>query len=103
MQQHIRDEACNDFNEAFLGVYSDVMRGESSDTRVAKDHMLPEGDACRADGTLKDASEIEWVHSPSDLTREQTEEPSVDLKRKLPVDSAESDDERLPKAKVTHQ
>ena len=80
-----------------------MIRGEGSGTHITKDRTLPEGNACQADGTLKDVSEIEWVHSPSDLRHKQTEEPSVDLKRKLPVDSAESDDERLPKAKVTHQ
>ncbi|KAF8347294.1 hypothetical protein F5887DRAFT_1072806 [Amanita rubescens] len=33
---------------------------------------LPEEDNCavRADGTLKEASEIKWLHSPSDETRE---------------------------------
>jgi len=27
----------------------------------------PEGEACNADGTLKDASEMDWIHSPSQL------------------------------------
>lgn len=28
--------------------------------------LIPVGDACREDGTLKDASEMVWVNSPSD-------------------------------------
>lgn len=27
----------------------------------------PDGEACREDGTLKDASELEWPNSPSEL------------------------------------
>jgi hypothetical protein len=30
-----------------------------------KDASKPDGDACREDGTLKDASEMEWPNSPS--------------------------------------
>lgn len=30
-----------------------------------KDVSKPDGEACNDDGTLKDASEIEWAHSPS--------------------------------------
>jgi hypothetical protein len=30
-----------------------------------KDTSKPDGDACREDGTLKEASEIDWAHSPS--------------------------------------
>jgi hypothetical protein len=30
-----------------------------------KDASKPDGEACGDDGTLKDASEIKWVHSPS--------------------------------------
>ena len=29
----------------------------------------PDAPALRPDGTLKDASEIDWIHSPSDETR----------------------------------
>jgi hypothetical protein len=28
---------------------------------------MPDGDACQPDGTLKDASELEWPNLPSDL------------------------------------
>jgi hypothetical protein len=32
-----------------------------------KDPSKPDGDACHDDGTLKDASELEWPDSPSDI------------------------------------
>ena len=32
---------------------------------VQKDITKPNGEACNADGTLKDASKIIWVHSPT--------------------------------------
>lgn len=31
---------------------------------VQKDVTKPDGEACNNDGTLKDASEITWLHSP---------------------------------------
>ena len=34
---------------------------------VLKDVVKPDGDACNTDETLKDAQDIEWQHSPSDL------------------------------------
>lgn len=37
-----------------------------SDTRVQQDTTKPIGEACNADGTLKHASEIDWLNSPSD-------------------------------------
>lgn len=37
-----------------------------------------EGEACNADGTLKDATEIQWVHSPSDLTPPPPEKRCLD-------------------------
>ena len=37
------------------------------DTLYLKDTSKPEGEACNLDGTLKDASQIEWVNSPSDV------------------------------------
>lgn len=97
VMQDIQNNASND---AFFKVYSEVMQGEGSHTRVAKDQTKPDSDACRADGTLKDTSEMQWPNSPSDSTREQT---PANLKRRLPIDDAESDDEKRPKAKVTHQ
>ena len=33
-----------------------------------KDPAIPDGEAYNADGTLKDASEIDWIHSPSQLS-----------------------------------
>jgi hypothetical protein len=97
--QDIRNEDCN---EAFFEVYSEVMQGEGSGTHVAlaKDHTKPDGNACQPDGTLKDASEMEWPNSPSDLMREES---GVNLKRKLSVSGAESENVKLPNAKVTHR
>lgn len=36
-------------------------------TKNLKDTTKPDGEACNADGTLKDASEMEWLNSPTDL------------------------------------
>jgi len=35
------------------------------DTQVQKRAVILEGDAVNPDGTLKDASEMEWLHSPT--------------------------------------
>ena len=35
-------------------------------TNIPKDASKPDGEACRADGTLKDADEMEWPNSPSE-------------------------------------
>jgi hypothetical protein len=34
-----------------------------------QDESMPVGDACREDGTLKEASEIMWLNSPSEENR----------------------------------
>jgi hypothetical protein len=34
---------------------------------VLKDTSKPEGEACNADGTLKDAEQMQWLNSPLDL------------------------------------
>ena len=44
------------------GEENDATQGE----RIYKDYSKPDGEACRDDGTLKDASEMEWPNSPSD-------------------------------------
>ena len=57
------------------------------------------GEACRSDGTLKDASEIEWIHSPSQ------DSSNCGLKRKrdgssvAESDSGVSTDDELPETK----
>lgn len=43
------------------------LRRSPADLRVNTQVPLS-GDAVNPDGTLKDASEIRWVHSPSELT-----------------------------------
>lgn len=62
---------------------------------------MPEGDAVRVDGTLKDASEMEWLNSPSDLNPPELGEDSFNFKRKQPIESNDEDD-NLRKAKVAH-
>ena len=42
-----------------------VNRDLEDEATYLKDTSKPDGEACRDDGTLKDASEIEWLHSPS--------------------------------------
>jgi hypothetical protein len=87
--------------------------------------QIPVGDACREDGTLKDASEMEWLHSPSD-ERSQLEpnekwgqSPSSELKypdspsepasvrslskQRRHHDELDSEDERPHRAKVSEQ
>ena len=44
-------------------------------TSSLKDFSKPDGDACNEDGTLKDASEMDWPDSPSGSTN------NVKLKR----------------------
>jgi hypothetical protein len=74
-----------------------------------KDGTMPDGDACRPDGTLKDASEMEWLNSPSEETRNLPEvthlsEDGYNLKRRLPCDEEESnsDSDGPPKTKVSY-
>ena len=38
------------------------------DTQVQHNSTKPIGETCNADGTLKDASKIKWLDSPSDET-----------------------------------
>lgn len=51
------------------------------DTRVQLDTTKPIGEACNADGTLKDASEISWLHSPSEAAEREDERPPPFYKR----------------------
>ena len=39
---------------------------ESASNNYFKDFSKPDGDTCHEDGTLKDASEMEWPNSPSE-------------------------------------
>src|ERR1700689_332106 len=56
------DEAILGANNAFFEAWQDAVEGGSAE----KDKSKPDGDVCRPDGTLKDASEMDWPHSPSD-------------------------------------
>ena len=86
---------------------SSVTAGNLGNTeRVLKDGDMPDGDACRPDGTLKDASEIEWPNSLSDLPEKSNNEYFfINLKRGLPDGSDEeessSTNDEHPKTKVS--
>ena len=76
---------------------------------IFKDRTKPDGDACQLDGTLKDASEMDWPNSPSDMTQNlpNLREDSLTLtrKRNLPSDEDESNESECdvaPKAKVCY-
>lgn len=49
-----------------------ISDASSSSNEQVKTHLRdptkPEGEACNADGTLKDASKLEWPESPSERT-----------------------------------
>lgn len=57
---------------AELTIKTSLNRGQShqtnlnigSSSRSQKDITKPDGEACNEDGTLKDASEMEWLNSP---------------------------------------
>jgi hypothetical protein len=54
-------------NQMKEGSSSVVNLGNCNAEQVLKDRDMPDGDACQPDGTLKDASELEWPNLPSDL------------------------------------
>lgn len=83
-------EMTDDAMEAWSDATKDV---QHVGQRVLKDTSKPDGDACRPDGKLKEASEMEWLHSPSEHNETR-------LRRRLSI-SSESDDDVLPKAKVS--
>jgi hypothetical protein len=67
----------------------------TQETTYLKDSSVPDGKACCEDSTLKDASEMTWLHSPS-------QEHSMDReKRKRDKSKMESEAEELPKFKVS--
>ena len=60
-----------------------------------KDVKKPDGEACNADGTLKDANEIQWLNSPSD------EQPILPSKRFYENDDVDyQDDDEFPTKKL---
>jgi hypothetical protein len=62
--------------------------------QVWKDRNMLDGDACQPDGTLKDASEMEWPNSPSDLPETNNNDYFFkNLKQDLPCDSSNEDEE----------
>jgi hypothetical protein len=65
------------------------------------DNSKPVGDACREDGTLKDASELDWPDSPTEYNRAIIEDHFPDNGSELerPPSSGSELDE-APKTKV---
>lgn len=69
------------------------------------DTSKPVGDACREDGTLKDASEMEWPNSPTELTWHGPNSPTELEWPNSPTEDqssrSESEPDEAPKAKVS--
>ena len=87
--------------------------GTLGDTeRIFQDRNMPDGDACRPDRTLKDASEMEWLHSPSqaqgNLPQGNLPETSdndyffLNLKRGLPGDDSDEEAGSASERKVSN-
>jgi hypothetical protein len=73
--------------------------GNLGGDRVFKDGKMPDGDACRPDGTLKEANEMEFPNSPSEVPRNLLELPVsrdsyffLNLKRSLPGDDSNEEE-----------
>ncbi len=52
---------------------SDTTSFNEKESTYQKDSTKPDGEACNNDGTLKDASELEWLHSPTQPNTDETE------------------------------
>lgn len=78
------------------------------------DTSKPLGDACRDDGTLKDASEMVWPNSPTDDNQRELIDDQFEYNRALNEDqfrdngselefpTSESKSDEAPKVKVSH-
>ena len=87
MTQNGDDQLIEYEDNVRLDAWSDAMQeNDSNSEQIYKDYSKPDGDACRDDGTLKDASEMEWPNSPSDSNPHDFNlgEENVILKRKSP-------------------
>ena len=65
---------------------------EDNEDSIYMDTSKPLGDACREDGTLKDASEIQWRNSPTS----PTEHNRAVIEELFPDDTSELELERRP-------
>ena len=69
------------------------------------DKSKPEGDACREDGTLKDASELDWPDSPTEynhaIIEDQFRNNGSECTPTDEPDSNNSDSESMPKPQTT--
>ena len=57
---------------------------------------MPDGDACRPDGTLKDATEMDFPNSPSETNLPDLSKDDyffLNLKRSLPSDDSDEENE----------
>ena len=82
--------------------------------QIFKDRNMPDGDACRPDGTLKDASEMDFPNSPSEAPGNLPESSGdrdnyffLNLKRRLPSDDSDEEESSSasdghPKTKVSY-
>ena len=73
------------------------MKNEGIYTR---DASKPDGEACNADNTLKDASEIEWFHSPSQITATWSTQKRVRGDNEESTNEDDTDELPKPKRKV---
>jgi len=65
-----------------------------------RDASKPDGEACNADNTLKDASEIEWFHSPSQITATWSTQKQVRGDNEESTNEDDANDLPKPKRKV---
>ena len=69
------------------------------------DKSKPEGDACHEDGTLKDASELDWPDSPTEynhaIIKDQFRNNGSECTPTDEPDSNNSDSESMPKPQTT--
>ena len=82
--------------------------------QIFKDRSMLDGDVCRPDGTLKDASEMDFLNSLSEALGNLPKSSSyhdnyffLNLKRRLPSDDSDEEEsssasDRHPKTKVSH-
>ena len=85
---------------------SESSNQDQDENTYIMDISKPVGDACREDGTLKDAKEMDWPNSPTEHNRaiieEMFPEDTSGLERP-PSSRLESDDEVLLKKKVRYK
>jgi hypothetical protein len=89
---HIPPTEANTRNVSLVGSDSSKRNGGT----YLKDVSKPDGEACREDGTLKDASEMDWSHSPSAPNFRELEDPD------LPVDGNTRQEDSEPESELSY-